>query len=260
MKRIKDSAGFGLLLNLLLPGAGHIYFREYLFGIFVLLVMLIAVVLFFLSYLVSLPGVATLVLFGLPAIFYSFTFLDLWRVIKRKDVAKPRTARSAGAYLAVSVLVMLLVPLSPVNFFLRNAPRIAEVQSNQLSPILKPGDVCWVDRLAYRVNLFFVDQPVRHSNSERWEVIQFRDDPGTYRLGLVIGLPGEEVAYFNDSLFVDGYPEPRPETLADISGGRLPLTLAGPGSILVATLDQGAVDRCHEIPARDIIGKVHRLF
>ena len=60
---------YGLLLHVLFPGLGHIYFREILFGIFVLLVWFIASVLFYVSYLVQLPILAKTVLLWLPMVF-----------------------------------------------------------------------------------------------------------------------------------------------------------------------------------------------
>lgn len=68
-----------MIFNAIIPGAGHIYWRETLFGMFVFLVMLIAAVLFFFSFLIDLSFMVRLVLFGLPAVFFLFSMVDLGR-------------------------------------------------------------------------------------------------------------------------------------------------------------------------------------
>jgi hypothetical protein len=45
-----------------------------------------------------------------------------------------------------------------------------------------------------------------------------------------------------------------------VAGGEMSLTLVDPGSILVATLENGKVHRVRQVPLGDVIGKVHRLF
>jgi len=260
MKRQKNNLGFTLLLNLILPGAGHVYRREYLFGLFVFLILLVAATLFLFSFLVVLPESIKPVLFGLPAIFYVFSFVDLWRTVKREKCPRPRSLAAAWLFLFVAVTANLLTPLSPVNFLLRNAPEVMVVKEIELTPVLKSGDVCWVDRLAYRADLFFLEAPITRRDPGRWDLIRFRDSAAIERFGLVVGLPGEEVALFNDSLFVDGYPAIDPSDPFTRLAGRVPLTLAAPDGILAVTLNNGVVDRVHRVPVRDIIGRGHRLF
>jgi len=221
MKRQKNNLGFTLLLNLILPGAGHVYRREYLFGLFVFLILLVAATLFLFSFLVALPESIKPVLFGLPTIFYVFSFVDLWRTVKREKCPRPRSLAAAWLFLFVAVTANLLTPLSPVNFLLRNAPEVMVVKEIELTPVLKSA---------------------------------------IERFGLVVGLPGEEVALFNDSLFVDGYPAIDPSDPFTRLAGRVPLTLAAPDGILAVTLNNGVVDRVHRVPVRDIIGRGHRLF
>ncbi len=260
MKRFKDSISFGLLLNLIIPGAGHIYLREYLFGLFIFTVMLIAAVLFLFSFIVALPLSATMFLFGLPGVFYLFTFVDLWRSARRTDERRPRTAIVAGFFLAVTALIALLAPLSPVNFFGRNLPEIVTVENDELSPLVKTGDVCWVSRLAYRANLFFVDQPSLHTSPERWQMVRFVDLDARKRIGLVVGLFDEEIALYNDTLFVDGFPESQPFENPKSIRGEVPLTDAGPASILVVTFSEGRLADIHRVALIDIVGRVYRLF
>ena len=70
MRSIRESVTFSSLLHLLLPGLGHVFWREYAFGLFVFLVMLIAAVLFFVSFLVTIPVLVKVLLLGLPLVFF----------------------------------------------------------------------------------------------------------------------------------------------------------------------------------------------
>ena len=260
IERFKEHIGFGLLLNLVLPGAGHVYWREYLFGIFVFLVMAIASVLFFFSILVELPNGIRVVLFGLPTVFYGFSFVDLRRSILRGGCKEVRSAHSAWAFLMAATAVCLVMPLSPTNFALRNLPRMFSIKTGQLDSMREGQVFCLVDRAAYRVNLFFLNEPYPRRTPARWDLVQFHDQDDSTRFGLVLGHSGEEVAFFNDSLFVDGYQVPAPETFSLRSGAGVPLTHIDPDGILAATLNRGAIEEVFQISPRDVIGKVHRLF
>ena len=260
IERFKDHIGFGLLLNFILPGAGHLYWREYLFGTFVFLVMATASILFFFSFLVELPFGISVVLFGLPAVFYIFSYVDLWRAIRRSGRKKGRSVRGAWAFLLADLAVCLVLPLSPTNLVLRNLPQIVRVEIRQLDNKLNGGVICLVDRAAYSINLFFLDELYPRRAPARWDLVRFHDRSRSEHIGLVLGHSGEEVAFFNDSLFVDGYPVPGPETFSIDRGGRVPLTHVDFDGILVATLNRGAIGEALQISPRDVIGKVHRLF
>ena len=93
MKRFKDSISFAALLNLLLPGLGHSYWRDYTFGLFIFLILLVAATLFFVSFLVTLPVLVKIILFGLPTLFYIFSFLDLARTLRRHGGVSNRSTR-----------------------------------------------------------------------------------------------------------------------------------------------------------------------
>jgi hypothetical protein len=260
IERIKERIGFGLLLNFIVPGAGHLYWREYLFGTFVFLVMAIASVLFFFSFLVELPIGVRVVLFGLPTIFYGFSYVDLWRTILRNRKKRARSAYGAWVFVFVVLVLNLALPLSPTNLVLRNLPQMFSVETGQFDSMQKGRVFGVVDRSAYRVNLFFLNEPYPRRTPARWDLVRFDDQNYSSQFGLVLGHSGEEVAFYNDSLFVDGYPVPGPERLSTISGSQVPLTRVDPDAILVATLNKGAIDKTFQISPRDVIGKVHRLF
>ena len=255
IKRYKDHISFGILLSLILPGAGHSYWREHLFGIFVFLVMVVASILFFFSFLTELPFTVKLLLFALPSLFYVFSFVDLWRTIHRKRQSSYRSSRRAWSYLVAGIIVCLVFPLSPANFLLRNKPIIARSEIDGSGP-----KVVLIDRAAYRVNLFFLPEPYPHKSPARWDLVQFYDWNQAVRVGFVMGGPGEEVTYTEDTLFVDGFPVAVPATVPIAPGNKVPLTQVDPDGILIATLDRGAIEETLQVTPRAVIGKVHRLF
>jgi len=57
-----------------LPGLAHALYREYLFGLFIFLIMQLGVALMVVSYLVDMPTLAKWLLLGLP---FVFTFSHL---------------------------------------------------------------------------------------------------------------------------------------------------------------------------------------
>lgn len=260
MKRFKDTLGFAFLLNLLCPGLGHVYWRECIFGVFIFLITLLAVVLFFLAVLVTLPPVAKLVLFGLPVIFYLFTFLDLGKAVMIKRGTKSRDRFIAAAVLVLAVMYQVLAPTAPTNFFLRNRPEVFRASDNSLSPFLGRGDLAAANSLAYKTKLFFLDRPVWHQLPQRGDVVRFVDFDLNPRTGLMLGLPGEQVEVVNGLLVVDGYPFSASLPDDRLLQGDMSLTSVEPSSILVAELKLGVVDKTYQVPIDGITGRVYRLF
>jgi hypothetical protein len=260
MKQFKNHYGFAHLLNLLVPGLGHAFWGEYLFAAFVFLIILVAAVLFFFCFLVSLPFTFRAILFGLPAIFYLFTFVDLERAIEKRRGKVKRSTGTAWLLLAIGVAAQLMLPTAPVNFFVRNAPDLVRQDDNRLAPLVQAGDICYVNSVAYKANLFFLDAPLTHALPDRWDLVRYRDPELGETTGLVLGNSQEELAFVNDTLFVDGYPLDDPDETIPIAGGEMSLTLVDPGSILVAKLENGRVRRVRQVPIGDVIGKVHCLF
>ncbi|MCP4685947.1 MAG: hypothetical protein GY867_10965 [bacterium] len=260
MKRLKDSSGFGLLLNLLLPGAGHIYRREYAFGSFVFLILLLAAALFFASFLAPIPVPLGAALFALPVVFYLFTFVDLARTMKRNRDVAGRSSLVAASFLLATVVFQLAAPVTPVNFAARNTPEVYRTGDNRLAPMLRSGDFALTNPLAYRANLFFFDLPVWHELPNRGDLVRFVDRDSSVHTGLVLGLSDEEVEVIEGQLRANGFP-----VLLKTSGnlrltGDMPLTLVEPSSILVASFNLGAVDRTRQVSLDNLTGRVSRLF
>ncbi len=251
---------YGLLLNLLFPGLGHIYFREYMFGIFVLLVWLIASVLFYVSYLVELPILAKIVLFGLPLVFYFFTFLDLSKSIAGKAKVKSKVGNYAGIVLVVSFLYQIFSPTAPINFWIHNGPRIFELENNRLSPLYQQGTLMKSSSLDYSINIVGFTMPFLHHVPDRYDIVRCKLSSGRITNAVVLGLPGEKIELIEGTVIIDGMPEFEGWIGGLTLIGEVPPTMVGQFSILVAELSLGAIDKVYEISLSDVQGKVEKLF
>jgi len=260
MKRWFDSYSFAGLLNLLLPGAGHIFWRDYLFGVFVFLIALLAVALVYFSILFPLPTGVKLVLFVLPAVFYGASFFDLYKTVQKKGRISKRKPHVPWLYLGFVIGVQLFAPISPGYFALLNRPTLDGVQDNSLAPVLRRGDRVLRSEAAYRVKVPFWDHPIWLSRPDYGDLVSFVDHDGRPRVGLVLARSGERAEVFDGDLWVNGdlLPGAFPPRLR--LSGDMPLTVAQPGSILVATLKLGALDSTFQVTGDRLLGKVYRLF
>ncbi len=248
----------GVILNILMPGLGHAFIGEFLFGIFVFLVMLIAVALLVVSYLVTLPKLAVWALLGLPIVFYLFSFVDLAKATRSRQSKTVRTRRALVIFLVVGVAYQALAPSAPMNFALRNLPEVFTQQDNKLSPLYHRGDLLKASRLAYFLNVIVVARPILHSLPERYDLVRFRKE-GTTDIGMVVGLPGEQVEIANGALTVNGTPELSGLNTIKLSGS-WPETSADSYSFLVATLNLGSVEHVYQVSFGELVGKVSTLF
>jgi hypothetical protein len=260
MKRFRDTFGCAAALNLIVPGLGHLYWREYLFGAFIFLIGLIAAVIACVALLVPLNLFAKLVLFGLPTLFYVFTFVDLQRTIRGRNSSSGRSGRAAILYLAAGIAAQLALPVAPLNFALRNLPDVFVVSDHCLEPLFTKGDLAVAMPTDYRVNFFFLDRPLWHTAPQHGDLVRFVDSSSVVRTGVVLGMYGEEVQVLDGVPVIDGAAQPDllPETLS--LHGDMALTLVDGSSIMVATLNLGAVDAAYQIGAGGIIGRMHHLF
>jgi hypothetical protein len=260
MKRFQDSFGCASALNLIIPGLGHMYWREYLFGAFIFLIAAIAGVIAGVAFIVPLNLVARLILFGLPTVFYAFTFVDLKRTITRRNSSSGRNGRTVVLFLTAGVVLQLVLPIAPVNFIIRNAPQVFVVADHRLEPLYGKGDLAAAIPTDYRVNLFFLDRPLWHTTPEYGDLVRFVDSSSVVRNGVVLGMFGEAVQIIDGVLVIDGAAQPDliPESLK--LRGDMALTSVDGSSILVATLNLGAVDATYQIGARGILGRMHHLF
>lgn len=245
-------------LNLILPGWGHIYWQDYLFGIFIYLIMLIAIVLFFVSFLITDNRLLIQILGLLPILFYVFTFVDLFKTVKTKKIAP--SSKKLLIFILIGLAYQVFAPIAPVNFIIRNAPEYFIVEKNNLSPIFAKGDLLKAEKSAYIIDLFFLEKPLMHAMPERYEIVRFRQNDQPKKVGVIIGLPGEEIEITEGVVVVNGYPENREPINGIVLMGDCGLTLVDDFSILVATLNLGVIDTVYNVPLSDLIGKVDKVF
>lgn len=256
----RDSVAMAMVLHLLIPGLGHIYWKEYLFGLFIFLVTLTASVLFIVSLFIAIPVPIRIIIYGLPILFYLFSFFDLYRSTKVRPGRLKHTLRKARVFIIVGLLFQLLWPLAPINFGILNCPDIFIQDNNNLTPFYSEGDVLKASSLTYFVNVWAVDKKIIYSLPERFDIVRFHNEAGRKFCGWVVGLPSEEIELVDNNLFVDNTPIFTTSKNIPILSGNWPLTSAGAYSIMVATVHLGTVDRIREVPLIDIIGKVNKVL
>lgn len=254
-----QSRPFALFLNLLVPGLGHVLWREYLFGVFILMIALIAAVLFVVTYFIDLSNWTRLILLTLPVIFYVFTFFDLDKTVRsrRKRFLPDRT--TAIILLALGAAYQAFAPTAAGNFMYYNAPAFYSVNTGELAPVLSRGDVAIVDRLDYRVEIPLFDRPIFHSFPDRFDLVRFDNGPRRHT-GMVVGRPTETVEISGGVVVVNGAPVYTQGEEGMLLQGAWPLTSTGNYSILVATFDLGVIDSVRQVPLQQVIGKVSRLL
>lgn len=257
--KLPQSRPFALILNLLVPGLGHVLWREFLFGVFILLISLIATVLFVVTYFIDLSNWARLVLLGLPVIFYVFTFFDLDKTIRSRRARFQPASNTAVILLLLGMTYQAFAPTAAGNFFWHNAPEIFTVPHSQFAPLLARGDVAIANQLDYRVNVPLFDRPIFHSFPDRFDLVRF-DSGRRHLTGLVVGRPTETVEISSGVVVVNGAPVFAQGNADLLLQGEWPLTSADDYSILVATLNLGVIDSVHQVPLQMVVGKVSRLF
>ena len=260
VNRTGDSFSFAIILNLLLPGLGHFFWKERTFGLFIFLVMLTASALFFVTFLISMPKTAKIMLLGMPVLFFLFTFFDLVRTVKSKKRRIRHSTNAAVIFLLLGVFHQLLAPNTPSNFLIRNFPEIYRLSENHLAPQFKKGDLLVANRLAYSADIFFFDFPVYHALPDRFEVVRFVTRDNRRHTGLLIGLPGEYIEVIDGAVVADGYPKYSRLPTGFSLGLDRPLTVVDNDYILVVTLNLGTVDSVYHIPLTSLVGKVERIF
>ena len=95
------------------------------------------------------------------------------------------------------------------------------IPSGSMLPTLKVGDFILVNKFSYGLRLPVLNKKfIPVSNPERGDVIVFRypDDPSIDYIKRVVGVPGDEVAYYNKVLYINGKPakqQPDGEAMID---------------------------------------------
>ncbi len=250
---------FAYLVHLLLPGLAHALYREYLFGLFIFLIMQLGAVLLAVSYLVTMPPAAQWLLLSLPFVFYLFSFLDLHKTISQKrERLSPKVFWPALALLFAAAY-QLLAPTAPGNMILRNRPEFFRGDSNDYSPYVTRGDISTANRFAYAVNIPLMKKPILHALPERFDLVRYINERGERKVGLVVGLPGEEVECAAGILSASGVIASLPVLGNGELTGSWPLTEVDSYSILVAEVKLGVVSSVSQVSLGELVGRVGRL-
>lgn len=260
IERIANTRVSGILLNLILPGAGHFFIREYVFGVFVFLIWLVAASLFYLSFVIDLNQGAKLILFSLPLVFYFFTFFDFLQSYKKKKELKKRSAVFSIVIYAVAIIYQLSVPSAPINFAIANGPIPFVLKNHRLSPLYTQGTLMKASRLAYRFQVLGFGRPFLHHLPDRYDIVRFRSENGARENAVVLGLPQEEIEIAAGTVIINTVPDFEGWTAGLELNGNWPATVLNDGELLVATLNLGAIDEVYRVPVANIIGKVEPFF
>src|SRR5690606_18662694 len=81
------------------------------------------------------------------------------------------------------------------------------IPSGSMLPTLQSGDLILVNKFSYGVRLPIVDKKVVEVGSpQRGDVVVFRYpvDPSVDYIKRIVGLPGDEVAYLDKNLYING--------------------------------------------------------
>jgi Ca2+/Na+ antiporter len=243
------------LLQLLLPGLGHIIAREYLFGLFVLLVMLLASVLAVAVFFVEISRWGAVLLMAVPVLFYIFTFADLKKHVSKTDNYKISKLKGY-LFLGIGIGYQLFAPSSPLNVLWHNHPTLVVADESYAPPTIRKDDWLLVNRAEYILELAYLSQPLIHKVPERYEFVYFASNRERREIGLVLGFAREQIEISDSLLMVDGIPDfdipPRGVALT----GEWPLTFVDDGSMLIATLHFGRIDRLEMVSATHLIGRI----
>lgn len=149
------------------------------------------------------------VLLTLTAVSGAVWALDAWLLEPRRRraegqtppaVERPKVVEYARSFFPIFLAVLLL------RSFLVEPFRIP---SGSMMPTLLVGDFILVNKFAYGVRLPVVDKKVVEVGSpQRGDVAVFRypEDPSIPFIKRIVGLPGDRIAYYNKTLYVNGAP------------------------------------------------------
>ena len=147
----------------------------------------------------------------------------------------PRLVEYARSFFPVFLIVLVL------RSFLVEPFRIP---SGSMMPTLLVGDFILVNKFSYGIRLPVLDTKLIEIGSpQRGDVIVFRypEDPSTPFIKRVVGLPGDEIAYLDKVLYINGEAAPQ-ELLETYEGVGSGINMTG-ASRRLETLD----DREHEL-------------
>lgn len=141
-----------------------------------------------------------LIMFILLVVTGAVAALDKWVLAKRRrdGVKEPWWVEYPKSFFPVILIVFLLRSFLVEPF---------KIPSGSMLPTLLVGDFILVNKFTYGIRLPVINQKLIDVNTpQRGEVMVFRYpvNPSLDYIKRVVGLPGDEVAYRNKHLFING--------------------------------------------------------
>jgi len=158
----------------------------------------------------------SLVLFTLAVITGLIWLVDILLFAKKRAAAQADSVdQEESKEPIVLEYAKFLFPVVLIVFLLRGF--IAEpfrIPSGSMLPTLEVGDFILVNKFAYGVRVPVWNQKIFGSSTpERGDVVVFRypEDPSIDYIKRIIGVPGDEVAYYNKVIYINGKEMPQSE-------------------------------------------------
>ena len=158
----------------------------------------------------------SLVLFTLVVITGLIWLVDILLFAKKRTAAQAESIdEEENKEPIVLEYAKFLFPVVLIVFLLRGF--IAEpfrIPSGSMLPTLEVGDFILVNKFAYGVRVPVWNQKIFGSSiPERGDVVVFRypEDPSIDYIKRIIGVPGDEVAYYNKVIYINGKEMPQGE-------------------------------------------------
>lgn len=158
----------------------------------------------------------SLVLFVLVVVTGAIWLIDFLLFAKKRTTAKSSNEQeSASKEPIVLEYAKFLFPVVLIVFLLRGF--IAEpfrIPSGSMLPTLEVGDFILVNKFAYGIRIPVWNKKVFGSGTpQRGDVVVFRypEDPSIDYIKRIVGVPGDEVAYYNKVLYINGKEMPQSE-------------------------------------------------
>ncbi|MAZ88148.1 MAG: signal peptidase I [Cellvibrionaceae bacterium] len=137
---------------------------------------------------------------------------QVYRQAKEVAAREPLAVEYSKSFFPVLLIVLVLRSFIAEPF---------QIPSGSMIPTLKIGDFILVNKFTYGIRLPVIRNKIIDVNEpERGDVMVFFPPhrPDTYYIKRVIGMPGDEVRYVNNVLFINGEKQPQ-KLLASLPPG-----------------------------------------
>ncbi len=147
----------------------------------------------------------------------------------------PKIVEYARSFFPIFLIVLVLRSFVAEPF---------RIPSGSMMPTLLIGDFILVNKFGYGIRLPVLDTKIFDLGSpKRGDVIVFRspENPATPFIKRVVGLPGDQIAYYNKVVYVNGEPAEQ-ESVGTFSGSGSDMSMSG-----ASLLTENLTGHLHEI-------------